>query len=249
MDTTKRPRGRPQKISNEDKIKIVDLYWFEVAGNDPNKLRIHNIYAEIARYANNKGYGVKCGKELKATDFRVPEIKAIIQKYADTSSFTQQPADAYAPLDIAELMTKPIAKQMEILSNRELEHEARYRRAVVAISTDRTLRDELFRYAEKQKSDAEKINDLTVMVANLQKEIARKTANENYLKKIIKEHIEPKQAEEYFKNAPSLGYDDSLAFKITDFNYQKAIRDDKAKKKNATQEATLDWNELCDFDS
>lgn|GEM_PF-5416456 len=231
---TEKKMGRPQKISAEELEAIVRGYYITCAGEDSAALAAHNVYALLERYAADNGFRGRGGQPLRASDFRRPEIKQLIQTLAGTASardVSLSVTPVFSKLDMQHFFSQCTEKQKDILDEREEYFKQLFIRSALAIKQYTELS------ASVSQAQAE-ISRLEVENQNLHKEIKQlsdecvglRKENADY-RRYIRKHIDPERAANFLKSMQQNGLQSATLLALAEQDVNDVIKADVTDKK------------------
>ena len=194
---TEKKMGRPQKISVEELEAIVRGYYITCAGEDSAALAAHNVYAQLERYAADNGFRGRGGQPLRASDFRRPEIKQLIQTLAGTARGSEvllSTMPVFSKLDMQHFFSQCMEKQKDILAEREDYFEQLFMRSALAIKQYTELSASVSQaQAEISRLEVEN-QDLHKRIKQLSDEcVGFRKENADY-RRYVRKHVDPERA-------------------------------------------------------
>lgn len=193
--------GRPKKASTEEKIAIVNRYYYSREDESVAKDSNHGVYKKLSDFAKSLG----C--QLEPHDFsRDSAVRRTINALMTGSKETTQPfIPTYEPLDITTLSLRSRQERDEILRRREEYFAELHKRASKAIENSELLVRKISLLEEKLQTVSADKGELEDEVQGLRAKI-RKAATENaYLRKVIRKEVEPELAHRVWKNLSTEG--------------------------------------------
>lgn len=208
----KRKRGRPPKLSFEEKKQIVDSFFAFEAGYDHRKLKEYNIYTQLANYAAKLNW-LGNGRPITPKNLADPDIRTYINALAGIEGSSSKShavcVPVYTPLDIQMLYTKSIDEIIRLIKEREVYYES------VCINAGKTAKQCM---ALQEEINITK-NNLHDMLKELQS--ARKTILDltqrlddvnSYLKQVkrVAKKAEEQRIQTYFETIPDRGHGEKV---------------------------------------
>lgn len=192
--------GRPQKVSKEEKLAIVEQYYVCHAGENSSVLAGHGLYSRLAEFAKTLGY------QLAPYDFsRDGDIKNHIAKLCSCT----EPAEScealpvYEPLDITALMNRSQARIRSILQEREMYYRSLHVSAAQAIESRTLLLKKVNRLQTERKAAEEKQQLQESENKNLLRRLNEAEKKVAYLTRIIRKNVEPERAQQFLAGMTS----------------------------------------------
>ena len=188
--------GRPKKASTEEKIAIVNGYYYSREDDSVTKDSIHGLYKKLSDYAKSLG----C--ELEPHDFsRDADVRRAINTLVAGS---EEPAQAflptYEPLDITTLWLRSRQERDEILRGREAYFAKLHKRASKAIENNVMLTEKNNILQEKLSAISSEKDALEEEVKSLRLQLRKAATETAYLKKVIRKEVEPERAHHVWQN-------------------------------------------------
>lgn len=188
--------GRPKKASTEEKIAIVNRYYYSREDGSVTKDSLHGLYKKMSDYAKSLG----C--QLEPHDFsRDPAVKSTINTLMlENAGTTQSFLPTYEPLDITALSLRSKKERDEILSGREAYFAELHQRASKAIENCELMVKKVSRLEEKLQAVSVEKENLEEEVKSLRDHLRKAAAESAYLRKFIRKEVEPERAHHFWQS-------------------------------------------------
>lgn len=231
---TEKKMGRPQKISAEELEAIVRGYYITCAGEDSAALAAHNVYARLERYAADNGFRGRGGQPLRASDFRRPEIKTFIQMLTGTvheRDISASTEPVFERLDIQRFLNLGVAKQEEVLIERDNYFEQLYRRAALAVRQYTELSD-CINQLRKEVTDLQTRNmNLKETIGQLSDKCGESQAENADCRRYIRKYVDPERAANFLKSMQQNGPQSATLLALAEQDVNDVIKADVTDKK------------------
>ena len=187
--------GRPPKATSEQKVAIVDQFYITNPDDSTTLLSSHGVYRRLSEYAKISGYS------LEPHDFsRDEKVRSRINQLIE-SSVTQEntltAVPTYEPLDITALMMSGKTHIEQILHAREDYYLKLHLKATRAIENYALVNQQANQYKAEMTAEKSKNAELKAHFDDLSSDFLQAKKDVAYLKKIIKNNIEPENAQRF----------------------------------------------------
>ncbi len=187
--------ARPKKTDQATMVKIVEMYFEEVAGGDPAKMK----FSRIEAYAAEKGYTVKA-YDLRRDD----AVRKRVDELTQMAEMKQESvAIAYKNLDVDQLIRR--CASLEDLK-RELYELDQSWKELYHFACDVNEKNQKFlaekgSMEERIKELETECEELTMQRDSTKREVHSLQRENTYLKKMLKTYLYPNLADEILREA------------------------------------------------
>lgn len=192
--------GRPQKITTEEKIAIINQYYVSRTGETSEAICTHGIYQKLAAFSKELGY------QLESYDFsRNDAVRAYIAKFSNpTAEAGSSPTlPTYVPLDIVALLNKSQQNIEATLKDRETYFRTLHMQAAQALESNRLFAQKIRHLENDLESSRKKCHMLETKNNDLTHKLRVAETDVAYLKRVIRKDVEPERAQTFLQSLTS----------------------------------------------
>lgn len=228
--------GRPKKITEEEKIAIINRYYISRAGENAQVISSHGIYQKLAAFSKELGY------RLEAYDFSRDEItRAYITKFANPTVETPSSPTlpTYVPLDIISLLNKSQQNIEATLTDRETYFQKLHMQAAQALESNRLFAQKIRHLQSELESSREEYHLLETKNNELTHKLRIAETDVAYLKRVIRKDVEPERAHLFLQSLTSRDAVIQATQKSVMSSIDSLTQEDRQIRKDAEKEADI----------
>ena len=188
--------GRPRNVEYEELKRIVDDYFLYEAQGDISLLSKKGRFSQLANYASSGGL------DYKATDFsRCKQLTCYLDelasKYSDVGQSAAMNVPGYIPMDVDYFMRPdvPIKERMKYLLEQDKHYQNLHINAAKALEVYDGQRREIEDLQRRLQVETQKCHNVNFDIHGIKQENKKLLSENRYLKRYIREYIEPTVAE------------------------------------------------------
>ena len=188
--------GRPRNVEYENLKRIVDEYFLYESQGDISLLIKKGRFSQLAKYSSN------CGLDYKATDFSrckqlICYLDELASKYSDVGQSAVMNVPGYVPMDIDYFMRPdvPIKERMKYLLEQDKHYKNLHINAAKALEVYDSQRMEIEDLQRRLQVETQKCHNVNFDIHGIKQENKKLLSENRYLKRYIREYVEPTIAE------------------------------------------------------
>ena len=231
--------GRSPKVSDEEKIAIVDRYFIVESDGCTSLLSKHGVFRRLSDYAKTLGYKLEIYDFSRSTAVRERIEQLLCNTAQDTSTFG---IPTYEPLDIVALMMTGRDNIHRTLQDRESYYMDLHRKSAKAIENYISMSQLCTQYQANLSTLTKQNQELQTSLDIATNKLRSAMKSVGYLSRVIRKEVEPERAQRFLEGLSSRDVIVQIVEQSVTSNISKLIADDR--KMQAAAQAEIDMLDI-----